>query len=107
MRLIVKKYTDIVEKEAQGEDASKLWLQCETMEKKMGDNPANILYSDAHEEVRSYREKVMEIEKDKDDFLFSLAGFKGETVESLGTKTVSDLFSFAERFNEELSNGRH
>jgi len=48
----------------------------------------------------------MEMEKDKDDFLFSLAGYKGETVESLGTKTVADLFSFAERYNDEVS-GRH
>ena len=46
------------------------------------------------------------MEHDKDDFLYSMAGHKGETFESLGTKTVSDLFSFAERFNEEL-NGRH
>jgi len=43
----------------------------------------------------------MEIERDKDDFLFSLAGYKGETVDSLSRKTVADLFSFAERFNDE------
>lgn len=49
----------------------------------------------------------MEIEKDKDDFLFSLAGYKGETIESLGTKTVADLFSFAERFNDDMKNGGH
>ena len=48
----------------------------------------------------------MEIEADKDDFLYSLAGYKGETIGSLGKKTVSDLFSFAERYNEEV-NGRH
>jgi len=89
-----------------GEDASKLWQQCEALEKQIGDNPADILYSDRSEDIGSYREKVMEIEKDKDDFLFSLAGYKGETVESLGAKTVSDLFSFAERYNEEI-NGRH
>lgn len=54
----------------------------------------------------SYRQRVMEIEKDKDDFLFGLAGYKGETVEKLERKTVADIFSFAERFNEELD-GRH
>lgn len=106
MRLIVKKYLEIATKEVAGEDTTKLWLQCESMEKQLGDDPADILYSDKGEEVRSYREKVMEIEKDKDDFLISLAGYKGETVKSLGTKTVSDLFSIAERFNEELENGR-
>ena len=95
-----------MDKEAAGEDASKLWVQCEGLEKQIGDNPANVLYSDKQEEVISYRQKVLEIENDKDDFLFSLAGYKGETVESLGTKAVSDLFSFAERYNEEL-NGRH
>lgn len=107
MKLIVKKYTDIAIMEADGEDASSLWLQCEKLEKQLGDNPANILYSEKFEAEVSYRQKVMEIEKDKDDFLFSLAGYKGETVESLGTKTVSGLFSFAERFNEDLKNGGH
>ena len=48
----------------------------------------------------------MEMEVDKSDFLYSMAGHKGETFESLGAKTVSDLFDFAERFNEELD-GRH
>jgi len=95
-----------VDKEAEGEDATKLWLQCERMEKQLGDNPASILYSDKVEELISYRQKVMEIEKDKDDFLYSLAGYKGETMESLQKKPVADLFSFAERYNEEL-NGRH
>jgi hypothetical protein len=48
----------------------------------------------------------MEIESDKDDFLFSLAGYKGETIESLGRKTVADVHSFAERFNDDLNGGR-
>jgi len=47
----------------------------------------------------------MEIEKDKDDFLFSLAGYKGETMDSLQRMTVADIHSFAERFNEELTHG--
>ena len=45
----------------------------------------------------------MEIESDKDDFLFSLAGYKGETQESLSRKSVADLFSFAERYNEDMN----
>ena len=49
---------------------------------------------------------MLELEKSKDDFLFMYAGYKGETVESLGRKSVSDLYSFVERVNEELS-GRH
>jgi hypothetical protein len=103
---LTKKYLDIVDREAAGEDASKLWQQCEKLEKQIGDDPASVLYSDKRDEIVSYRQRVMEIEADKDDFLYSLAGYKGETIESLGTKTVADLFSFAERFNEELS-GRH
>jgi len=80
-------------------------MQCESLEKTLGDDPANILYSDNSESTISYREKVMEIEKDKDDFLISLAGYKGETIKSLGTKTVSDLFSIAERYNDDIKNG--
>jgi len=106
MKTLTKKYLDIVDKEAEGEDATKLWQQCETLESQLGDNPAEILYSDKFEETISYRQKVLELEKDKDDFLYGLAGYKGETIESLGTKTVADLFSFAERFIEE-SNGGH
>ena len=89
----------------EGEDTEKLWIQCEKLEGQIGDDPGSILYSEKNEEELSYRQKVLEIEKDKDDFLYSMAGHKGETVESLGTKTVSDLFSFAERFNDELTNG--
>ena len=84
-----------------GEDTTKLWELCEKLESQIGDNPADILYSDKWEEDISYRQKVMEIERDKDDFLFALAGYKGETVESLQKKTVADIHSFAERFNEE------
>jgi len=90
----------------EGEDASKLWQQCEKLEGQLGDNPSNILYSEKYEQIISYRQRVLEIEKDKDDFLYQLAGYKGETIESLGAKTVSGLFSFAERYIEE-SNGGH
>jgi regulatory protein YycI of two-component signal transduction system YycFG len=76
--------------------------QCEVLEKKLGDDPADMLYSDKTEKVISYRQKVMEIENDKDDFLYSLAGNKGETIESLSRKMVSDLMSFAERLVEEI-----
>lgn len=103
MRSLVKRYLDIASGKVSGEAE---WKKCEALEAQLGDNPANVLYSDKHEGVISYRQKVLEIEKDKDDFLYTLAGHKGETVESLRTKTVSDLFSFAERYSDEL-NGRH
>lgn len=106
MALLTRKYLDIVDREVEGEDTTKLWIECEKLEKQIGDDPASILYSDKKDEQISYRQKVMEIEADKDDFLYSLAGYKGETMESLGRKTVSDLFSFAERYNEEIG-GRH
>jgi hypothetical protein len=60
-------------------------------------DPYDLLYSDKWEDVISYRQKVMEFESDKDDFLFSMAGHKGETIESLGRKTLSEIMSFAER----------
>jgi hypothetical protein len=83
-----------------------VWQQCEKLEKQIGDNPANILYSDKQDGVISYRQKVNEIESDKDDFLFSLAGYKGETIESLRKKSVADIHSFAERFNADINGGR-
>lgn len=83
-----------------------MWKQCEILEKQLGDNPANVLFSEKADGLVSYREKVLEIENDKDDYLYALAGHKGETIESLRMKTVSDLSSFAERYVEEL-NGRH
>jgi len=100
-----KKYLEIVDKEIKGEATDKLWVQCEKLEKQIGDNPADILYSEKAEEIVSYRQRVMEIEKDKDDFLYGLAGHKGETVERLERKTVSEVFSFAERFNSEIDGG--
>jgi len=79
------------------EDATGILADCERLEKQIGDNPANVLYSDKWEKEMAYVQKVMEIQNDSDDFIFSLAGNKGETVESLKKKTVSDLMSFAER----------
>jgi hypothetical protein len=77
--------------------------QCGILEKKLGDDPANILYSEKTEKILSYRQKVMEFENDKDDFLYSLAGNKGETIESLGRKTDDELMSFAEKLMEEIN----
>ena len=70
----------------------------------MGDNPANVLYSESWEREISYAQKVLEIQSGSDDLLFSLAGNKGETMDSLKSKPVSDLMSFAERVTE---HGRH
>lgn len=104
--MLVKKYGQIVDKK--GEACEKLWEQCEQLERQVGDNPVEILYSERHDEVISYRQKVLEIEADKDDYLHSLAGYKGETVESLGKKTVADIYSFEERFIKDMnSHGGH
>jgi len=46
----------------------------------------------------------MEIDKDRWDYLYSLAGKKGETIDTLKTKTVNELHRFAERVIED---GRH
>jgi hypothetical protein len=48
----------------------------------------------------SYVEIVLEMQNNAEDFIFSLAGHKGETIESLKSKTVSDLMSFAERLTD-------
>jgi len=91
----------------EGEDTEKLWIQCEKLEKQIGDDPADILYSDNADGVISYRQKVVEMEKDKDDFLFSLAGYKGESMDTLKRMTVAEIHSFAERFNEDMKHGGH
>jgi hypothetical protein len=88
-----------------GEDIRMELIEVEKMEKQIGADPSDLLYSEKSEEVISYRQKVLEIESDKDDFLFWMAGNKGETIETLGRKTLSDIMSFAERINKE--NGRH
>lgn len=90
-------YDDAVGLIVKGEDATSVLAECERLEKKIGDNPANVLYSDSWESTRSYAQIVLEIKADADDFIYSLAGHKGETIESLNRKTVSELMSFAER----------
>lgn len=82
--------------------------QIKRLEKNIGVNPVNILYSETYEDIISYRQKVVEIENNKEDFLYSLAGHRGETLESLKRKNVSDLMNFAERLINEINkNGGH
>ena len=92
-------YAQIGEKITLREDVTELLAQAERLEKKIGDNPANVLFSDSWERERSYVEMVLEWRSQADDFIHSLAGHKNETVDSLRKKTVSDLMSFAERLN--------
>ena len=99
------KYADAAEMIANGQDASDILAEAERLEKGLGDNPANVLYSDAWEANRSYAQIVLEIQSNADDFIFSLAGHKGETMESLQRKTVSDLMSFAERLTTKEDGG--
>ena len=83
---------------ADRKDATDVLAEAERIEKDViKDNPVGILYSDKREEIISYRQYVMEVQSDADDFLFALAGNKGETIDSLKKKSVSDLMSFAER----------
>ena len=79
--------------------------EIDKLESQIKDDPSDLMYSEKTESIVSYRQKVLEIEADKDDFLFSLAGNKGETIETLGRKTLSEVMSFAERLYKE--HGRH
>ncbi len=90
---------------AERKNTDKLLAEIDKMEARVKADPLNILYSEKTEDYVSYRQKVLEYESDKDDFLFSLAGTKGETIETLGRKTLSEIMSFAERMIKE--NGRH
>ena len=97
--MLIDKRADIIRGLAEGLNVDTLRVEAEQLEGsiKLIDDPTDLLYSDKSETVVSYRQKVMEIESDKDDFLFSLAGIKGETIESLQRKTLSEIMSFAER----------
>jgi hypothetical protein len=106
MILLLSKRAEAVRLIAQGEASDKELADIEKLEQQIGPDPADILYSERTEDVISYQQKVMEIEADKDDFFYSLAGHKGETLESLSRKTAFEIMSFAERLTDEL-NGRH
>lgn len=93
----MNKYIEAIGKITNREEADDILAACERLEKGLGDNPASVLFSDSWERERSYSQIVLEIQSNADDFLFSLAGHKGETMESLKKMTVSDIMSFAER----------
>ena len=99
----MSKYAEAVERIRNRQDATELFIQCEKLEKSLGVNPAAVLYSEKKEDIISYNQYVLEIENEADDFLFSLAGHKGETIETLKRKSVSDIMSFAER----VADGRY
>jgi hypothetical protein len=97
---IVAKYAEASELIANGFDADEILATCERLEKELGDDPANVLFSEAWERERAYYQIVLEIQSNSDDFIFSLAGHKGETMETLKKKTVSELNSFYERLTK-------
>jgi hypothetical protein len=101
---IFNKRLDVARKLVNGEDVNKELIEIEKYEAMLGEDPGDIMYSEKEERIVSYREKVLEIEAQKDDFLFSLAGNKGETIDSLQKKTYAEILSFAERVKED---GRH
>jgi len=55
------------------------------------------LYSSRQDKIVSYPQRVMEIYNDSEDLLYELAGNKGETIDSLGGKTVGQVLSFRDR----------
>jgi len=105
MRLLQKRVA-LAKKIVEGGDTTKELIEIEKLESQIGEDPADMLYSDSQERIVSYRERVLEMECEKDDFLYSLSGHKGETMESLQKKTFAEIINFAERLNIEL-NGRH
>ena len=99
--ILMDKRLELVAAVLEGLDTVKIQADIERIEGLIGDDPADIMYSDKWEKIISYKQKVMEIEADKDDFLYSLAGNKGETMESLSRKTYNEIMSFAERLMQE------
>jgi hypothetical protein len=98
---VIKKRCEVIQALARGENVDKKIAEIDRVESQIKDDPSDLMYSEKREEIVSYRQKVLEIESDKDDFLFSLAGYKGETIESLGRKTLSEIMSFAERLSKD------
>ena len=99
-------YADAAKMIQGGMDATGILAECERLEKKIGDNPADVLYSEQWEKRVSYAQMVLEIQNAADNFIFSLAGNKGETVDSLKRKTVLEIMSFAERLEAEFKKAK-
>lgn len=101
--LLVNKRCDIVSMLSRGENVDEIMAECDVIEAELDtkDDPTDLMYSVNKEEIISYRQKVLEIEAEKDDYLFSLAGSKGETIETLSKKTLSEIISFAERLTRD------
>ena len=62
----------------------------------------DVLYSREHDRTLSFPEMVRDIYNKAEDLIFSLAGNKGETTDSLNKKTLGQVLSFKKRLN-----GRH
>ena len=65
-------------------------------------NTISPLYDDIEGRRLSYPERVRQINDEFEDLIFSLAGERGETIESLKKKTLGEIDSFIKRLN----NGR-
>jgi len=68
--------------------------------------PQDPFFSPRLDRVMSYGERVVQIEDEAHELLFSLAGNKGETLDSLKRKTLGEILDFSKRIAQD-KRGRH
>lgn len=59
------------------------------------------LYSIIQDKIVTFNEKVVEIAKEMEDLLISLAGYRGETLDSLRKKSLADIQLLTRKYNND------
>lgn len=82
-----------------GSESLEKKVEIEKREKKLYIPEFETFYSAQQDEVVSFPEMVKEIYEKSEDLIFSLAGQKGETLDSLNRKTLGQIVSFKKRLD--------
>lgn len=90
---------------SEGEVDLKLKAKIEGIRRAFYIEEESSLYSQKKGKRVPFAVKIQEIEDDYKDWIFSLAGNKGETVDTLKRKSLQEVIDFDKRLREE--NGRH
>ncbi len=96
---------DLIIREAHGLDTLNLKANIDGKRRSLEFAEESSLYSAKQGKRVPFATKIDEIEDDYKDWIFGLAGNKGETVESLKRKSLQEVLDFDKRLREE--NGRH
>ena len=91
---------------ALSEDENPHELRAEIEDRLLKISPKDTFFSPRLDKVISYAERVVQIEDEANELLFTLAGNKGETLNSLKHKTLGEILDFSKRIAQE-KRGRH